>query len=283
MLDDKQSILEKLGRDEVLQDVEDRIKSLIKTRREVLNDLQDQQIDRVERKVKTVQETTQAIADSEKEQGDLITDLKTTLDNQAITTQKTMREKAEQILEQAKDQVLHLHRDNFHFDGNMRVDDMDQAVPTMEQRMAILKAKREQLEYMNYLEEQQRKAEAEWAAAHAKPRTETHEDIYVVNRPVTRIVDEMVPELHTKVALVHERNHPGYKVEKSTHVDMVPVGVPVTQEQQELVSVPHTVVVPSSPPAPATTENSLPHTTSKLVSPASLSSGGDFVVPEIRL
>jgi ElaB/YqjD/DUF883 family membrane-anchored ribosome-binding protein len=57
--DDKESQLEGQGRDDRLQDIQDRIKSLIKTRRSTLNDLQDQQIDRVERKVSSVEETTQ--------------------------------------------------------------------------------------------------------------------------------------------------------------------------------------------------------------------------------
>jgi hypothetical protein len=224
--DDKESELEGQGREDRLQDIQERIKSLIKTRRSTLNDLQDQQIDRVERKVSTVEETTQQIASTEQQQADLIADLKDTLENQDKVTERQMREKAEQILDRAKDQVLNAHRENYHFDGNTRTDDRDEPVPTKAERAARIQAKKDHDEYM---------------ASLLKPKLSNvrivpHTQLYVVLQPETHVIPEYQPVEHTVVNLVHGPSG-NYHVKTSTHIDMLPVGVQVQQQQQQVIAV----------------------------------------------
>jgi hypothetical protein len=222
MEDDKESQLEGEGRDEHLSELQDRIKSLIKTRRATLNDLQDQQIDRVERKVSDVEQTTEAIAATEQQQADLISDLKDTLEQQDKATERQMRERAEQILDRAKDQVINAHRENYHFDGSVRSDDSDEAVPTVAQRKERLRIKKEHDEYMASLE---------------KPRLSPvrvipHTLLYVVSHPETHVIPQYAPMEHTLVNLVPTSSGK-YHVKTSSHIDMVPVGVRVQQQQQQ--------------------------------------------------
>jgi len=223
--DDKESQLEGLGRDQRLADIQDRIKDLIKTRRASLNDLQDQEIDRVERKVDTVEQTTQEIADSAEKQANLIGELKDELDKNDAATEREMREKAEQILDRAKDQVINAHRDNFHFDGNTATDDADNAVPTAAQRTARLQAKKDADDYMANM----KKAKT---AARIVPLTK----LYVVLHPETHVIPEYAPFEHTTVNIVPSQTQPGnYHVRTNSHVDMLPVGVRVQQQQQQEV------------------------------------------------
>jgi len=226
--DDKESQLEGIGRDQRLQDIQDRIKDLIKTRRASLNDLQDQEIDRVERKVNTVEQTTESIASSEEKQSALISELKNELDQNDAATEREMREKAEQILDKAKDQVINAHRDNFHFDGNTATDDADDAVPTAAERTARLQAKKDNDEYMANVN----KAKTQ---VRIVPRTR----LYMVVHPETHVIPEYAPFEHTTVNVVRSARHPGnYHVRTSSHVDMLPVGVQeVQQQQQEVVAV----------------------------------------------
>jgi len=224
--DDKESQLEGFGRDQRLQDIQDRIKDLIKTRRASLNDLQDQEIDRVERKVNTVEETTESIASSEEKQSALIADLKNELDENDAATEKEMREKAEQILDKAKDQVINAHRDNLHFDGNTRTDDADQAIPTAAERAARLQAQKDNEEYMANVNNDAK------TSVRIVPRTR----LYVVLHPETHVIPEYAPVEHTTVNAVPSVIHPGsYHLKTSSHVDMVPVGVKVQQQQQQEV------------------------------------------------
>jgi len=217
--DDKESQLEGIGRDEHLQDIQDRIKDLIKTRRASLNDLQDQEIDRVERKVDTVEQTTSAIVDDEKKQSDLIGELKDELDKNDAATERAMREKAEQILDRAKDQVINAHRDNFHFDGNTNTDDADDLVPTATQRAARIQKKKDDDEYMANLNKQKQ-------AVQVVPRAR----LFVVVHPETHVIPEYAPFQHTTVNVVPSARHPGsFHVKTNTHVDMLPVGVQVQQ------------------------------------------------------
>jgi len=223
--DDKESQLEGEGRDQRLQDIQDRIKSLIKTRRATLNDLQDQQIDRVERKVSNVEQTTESIAATEQQQADLISDLKDTLDAQDTDTERQMREKAEQILDRAKDQVINAHRENYHFDGATGTNDLNDPIPTAAQRAQRLQARKDLQDYM---------------AAQEKPklspaRIVPHPLLYVVVHPETHVIPEYQPVEHTLVNLVPTRHQGHYKVRTTSHIDMVPVGVQVQQQQQQEV------------------------------------------------
>jgi ElaB/YqjD/DUF883 family membrane-anchored ribosome-binding protein len=224
--DDKESVLEGEGRDERLNDIQDRIKSLIKTRRASLNDLQDQQIDRVERKVSDVEQTTQEIAATERQQADLIADLKDTIEKDDKDTEREMREKAERILDRAKDQVINAHRENFHFDGNTRSDDVNENIPTPIERAKRLKEKREREEYMASL------LKPKLAPVQIVPHTQ----LYVVLQPETHVIPEFQPVEHTVVNMVPTSSG-NYHLQTNSHVDMIPVGVRVQQQQQQLVAV----------------------------------------------
>jgi len=223
MEDDKESRLEGEGRDERLQDMQERIKALIKTRRATLNDLQDQQIDRVERKVSNVEETTEQIASSEEQQADLITDLKDTLEQQDKDTERQMREKAEQILDRAKDLVINAHRDNYHFDGTTGTNDLNNPIPTALQRSQRLNAQSTPIDSVT----------ADAKPKLISPRIVPHPQLYIVMHPETHVIPEYEPVEHTLVNLLPTPLG-NYKVTRS-HIDMVPVGVQVQQQQQQEV------------------------------------------------
>jgi len=225
--DDKESQLEGEGRDERLQDIQERIKALIKTRRATLNDLQDQQIDRVERKVSDVETTTQSIAETEQQQADLISQLKDTLEQQDKVTEREMREKAEQILDRAKDQVINDHRENYHFDGATGTNDLNDPKPTTIQRASRLKARADHLDYMASLNK------PKLSAVRVVPQPM----LYVVVHPETHVIPEYEPVEHTLVNLQPTPSGK-YQIRTSSHIDMLPVGVQVQQQQQqELVAV----------------------------------------------
>jgi len=216
--DDKESQLEGLGRDQTLQDIQERIKDLIKTRRASLNDLQDQEIQRVERKVSTVEETTQSIAESEKKQTDLIGELKDELDQNEAATERQMREKAEQILDKAKDQVINAHRQV-----------LSAASAGTGTGANAVNSNSNSVEYMS-------------PATPSPPTVRLHvriiprERLYVVLHPETHIIPEYAPVQQTTLNLVPSRHHPGnYHVAARSRVAMVPVGVRVQQQQQQEV------------------------------------------------
>jgi len=230
--DDKESQLEGFGRDQRLQDIQDRIKDLIKTRRASLNDLQDQEIDRVERKVSSVEQTTQSIADSEQKQANLISELKNELDENDAATERAMREKAEQILDKAKDQVINAHRDNFHFDGNTDTNDADSPIPTAAERARRIQAIKDQNEYMASVNGHAQSRSSTRKSVRIVPR----EKLFVVVHPETHVIPEYQPFQHTTVNIIPSHNHPGkYHINTNSHVDMLPVGVKVQQQQQQEV------------------------------------------------